>query len=65
MMLLTCGIGELILLALYPIFERLCIPSSDLYLLLDRLRARVRHADRLDHWWGSICDTSPVSVMLL
>jgi hypothetical protein len=44
--ILTCGVGEVVLLALYPVLERLCISPCYLYLLLDRLGARVRHADR-------------------
>ena len=43
---LTCSVGELILLALYPFLESLGIASCDLDLLLDRLGVRVRHAVR-------------------
>ena len=43
-MILTCGVGQLILLALYSVFQGLGIPPRDCYLLLDRLRIRVRHA---------------------
>ena len=41
---LTCSVGQLILLALYSVFQGLGIPPRDSYLLLDRLRIRVRHA---------------------
>jgi hypothetical protein len=40
---LTCGVSELILLAFYAVFQRLCISPRDLYLLLYRLRTVIRH----------------------
>lgn len=43
---LTCGIGKLIFLALYPILERLCISPCNLDLLLNGLCVGVRHAAR-------------------
>ncbi len=46
MVKLTCRVGKLILLALDPVLEGLCISASDLDLLLDRLRTGVRHAAR-------------------
>ena len=43
-MILTCSVGQLILLALYPVLQGLSISPSDSYLLLDRFGIRVRHA---------------------
>ena len=42
---LTCGVGKLILLALYPVLQCLRIPAGDLDLLLNRLCVCVRHND--------------------
>lgn len=42
---LTCGVGELVLLALYAVLQCLGIPAGNLYSLLDIFRVRVRHAD--------------------
>jgi hypothetical protein len=42
--LLTCGVGQLILLALYSVFEGLSVAAGDLDLLLNGLCVRVRHA---------------------
>lgn len=42
---LTCGVGKLVLLALYPILQCLRIPTGDLDLLLDGLCVCVRHCE--------------------
>jgi hypothetical protein len=39
----TCGVGELILLALYPILEGLGVATGYLNALLNRICSNVRH----------------------
>lgn len=41
----TCGVGQLILFALYPVLQGFRIPTSDLDLLLDGLCVCVRHCE--------------------
>jgi hypothetical protein len=41
----TCGVGKLVLLALYPILQGLGIPTGDLDLLLDGFCVCVRHCE--------------------
>jgi hypothetical protein len=39
----TCGVGELILLSLYPVLERLGVATSYLNALLNGICTNVRH----------------------
>jgi hypothetical protein len=41
----TCGVGKLVLLALYPVLQGLSIPTGDLDLLLNGFCVCVRHCE--------------------